>query len=211
MKNAIAIAGIHTNIGKTIVSAVIAEAIDAQYWKPVQAGENERDSLLLRQLLTGGDTRVHNEALVLSQPLSPHTAAEIDGVTVDYKNFTWPLTDKLLLVETAGGLLSPMSADSTMADFITYYNLPVILVTLNYLGSINHTLLTIEVLKSRGIKVLGLVINGLENESSEQFILSYSGIPLIGRIPFIKELSNESIRKYAMQLRPLLLPIVSSI
>lgn len=211
MENVIAIAGIHTNIGKTVVSAVIAEAIGAQYWKPVQAGENERDSLLLRQLLTDGDTRVHDEALVLSQPLSPHTAAEIDGVTVDYKNFTWPSTDKLLLVETAGGVLSPMSVDSTMADFITYYNLPVILVTLNYLGSINHTLLTIEVLKSRGIKVLGLVINGLENESSEQFILSYSGIPLIGRIPFIKELSNESIRKYAMQLRPLLLPIVSSI
>lgn len=182
MKKAIAIAGIHTDIGKTIASAVIAEATGADYWKPVQAGKDERDAELLKKLLTNGQDRVYNEAVVLSQPLSPHTAAEIDNIEVDYKKFAWPETDKTLLVETAGGLLSPMSATTTMADFILYYNLPVILVSLNYLGSINHTLLTIEVLKSRGIAVKGLIMNGLENASSENFITTYSDMPIIARI-----------------------------
>lgn len=208
MKKAIAIAGIHTNIGKTIAAAVIAEAISADYWKPVQAGIQERDAELLKKLLTNGANRVHDEAVLLSQPLSPHTAAEIDNVAIDFKTFTWPETDKPLLVETAGGLLSPMSGNTTMADFITHYNLPIILVTMNYLGSINHTLLTIEVLRSRGIKVLGLIVNGLENESSEQFILNYSGIPFIARIPYISDLTNEGIQRYAMQLKPILLPLI---
>ncbi len=209
MKKAIAIAGIHTNIGKTIASAVIAEAISADYWKPVQAGKDERDAELLKKLLTNGQDRVYNEAVVLSQPLSPHTAAEIDNVEVDYKKFAWPKTDKILLVETAGGLLSPMSADATMADFIAYYNLPVILVSLNYLGSINHTLLTIEVLRSRGITVKGLIMNGLENESSENFITAYSDMPIIARIPYINDISNDGVRRCAMQLKPLLLPLFS--
>lgn len=209
MKKAIAIAGIHTNIGKTIASAVIAEAIGADYWKPVQAGKDERDAELLKKLLTNGQDRVYNEAVVLSQPLSPHTAAEIDNVEVDYKKFAWPKTDKMLLVETAGGLLSPMSADATMADFIAYYNLPVILVSLNYLGSINHTLLTIEVLRSRGITVKGLIMNGLENESSENFITAYSDMPIIARIPYINDISNDGVRRCAMQLKPLLLPLFS--
>jgi dethiobiotin synthetase len=209
MKKAIAIAGIHTNIGKTIASAVIAEAIGADYWKPVQAGKDERDAELLKKLLTNGQDRVYNEAVILSQPLSPHTAAEIDNVEVDYKKFEWPKTDKILLVETAGGLLSPMSADATMADFIAYYNLPVILVSLNYLGSINHTLLTIEVLRSRGITVNGLIMNGLENESSENFITAYSDMPIIARIPYINDISNDGVRRCAMQLKPLLLPLLS--
>lgn len=209
MKKIVAIAGIHTNIGKTIASAVIAEATGMDYWKPVQAGAQERDTELLRKMLTDGANRVHEEAVLLSQPLSPHTAAAIDNVTVDFKNFKWPHTDRSLLVETAGGLLSPMTANTTMADFIIYYNLPTILITMNYLGSINHTLLTIEVLKNRGIKVLGLIVNGLENESSEQFILDYSGIPFIARIPYINDLTNEGIQRYAMQLKPILQPLIS--
>ncbi len=209
MKKAIAIAGIHTNIGKTIASAVIAEATGADYWKPVQAGKDERDAELLKKLLTNGQGRVYDEAVVLSQPLSPHTAAEIDNIEVDYKKLKWPETDKMLLVETAGGLLSPMSADATMADFIAYYNLPVILVSLNYLGSINHTLLTIEVLRSRGITVKGLIMNGLENESSESFITAYLDMPIIARIPYINDISNDGVRRCAMQLKPLLLPLFS--
>ena len=211
MVNTIAIAGIHTAIGKTIASAVIAEAIGADYWKPVQAGITEKDSSLIKNLLTDGAARVHEEAVILSQPLSPHAAAAIDNVEVDYTKFEWPETDKTLLVETAGGLLSPMSGDTTMADFIAYYRLPAILISMNYLGSINHTLLTIEVLKSRGIKLLGIIMDGLENESSETFIQQYTKVPVIARIPFISDLSNAGIRKYALQLKPLLLPLLSHI
>src|ERR1035437_7194214 len=120
--NSIAILGIHTGIGKTIASAVIAEAINADYWKPVQAGLKERDAILVRHLLTNGAKRVHDETIVLSQPMSPHAAAIIDGIEIDYTKFKWPETDKKILIETAGGILSPMSASSTMADFVKYYD-----------------------------------------------------------------------------------------
>ncbi len=199
--HSIAILGIHTGIGKTIATAVMAEALGADYWKPVQAGMEERDSFTLKQLLTDGDNRVHDEAVKLSQPMSPHAAAAIDGIDIDYKKFVWPKTDKTLLVETAGGILSPMSATTTMADFVSYYKMPAILVVQNYLGSINHTLLSIEVLKGRGIPLLGLVINGHPNESSETFIEQYSKIPVIARLPHFDKLDNDSISACASQIK----------
>jgi len=207
MTKSIAIAGIHTGIGKTIASAVIAEAINADYWKPVQAGIEERDTVLIKQLLTNGEKRVHPEEVVLSQPMSPHAAANIDGITIDLTTFKWPKTNKTLLIETAGGLLSPMSASATMADFIAYYQLPVILIVQNYLGSINHTLLSIEVLKSRDIQLLGIVISGSENESSETFIEQYAHVPIIARIPYFDRLDNESIAKCAARIKQSLLNI----
>ncbi len=197
----IAILGIHTGIGKTVASAVIAEAIGADYWKPVQAGTEEQDSVLLRQLLTNGTTRVHKEAFVLSQPLSPHAAAAIDDIEIDHTKFEWPHTDKTLLVETAGGVHSPMSSTATMADFVAYYKLPAILVVQNYLGSINHTLMSIEVLKNRGIKLLGLVISGASNEASETFITQYSGANIIARIPHLDTLNNATVIKEAQTIR----------
>ena len=204
MNNAIAIAGIHTDIGKTIASAVIAEAIGADYWKPVQAGKDQRDTLLVRQLLTNGDGRAHDEAIVLSKPMSPHAAAAIDKVDIDYKSFVWPKTDKTLLVETAGGVLSPMSANSTMADFISHYQMPTLLVSLNYLGSINHTLMSVEVLKSRGIKLVGIVMNGVEDTATETFIKRYAQVPVFSRIPYVNSMDSETVRKHAVQLRPAL-------
>jgi dethiobiotin synthetase len=201
IQNSIAILGIHTGIGKTVASAVIAEAIGADYWKPVQAGLEERDAALVMQLLTNGTERVHPEALLLTQPMSPHAAAEIDGVVIDYTKFAWPQTDKTLLVETAGGILSPMSATTTMADFVAHYKLPAILVVQNYLGSINHTLLSIEVLKSRGIKLLGIVISGAPYESSESFIEQYAGVQIIARIPHLPELNNDSVRACAAAIK----------
>src|SRR5580698_5854564 len=121
MNRSIAILGIHTGIGKTIASAVIAEAIAADYWKPVQAGLEERDTTLVAQLLTNGKERVHPEAITLSRPMSPHAAAAAEGIEIDYTSFQWPHTEKTLIVETAGGILSPMSSTTTMADFVAYY------------------------------------------------------------------------------------------
>jgi dethiobiotin synthetase len=209
MNNSIAIIGIHTGIGKTIASAVIAEAIGADYWKPVQAGTEERDALLVKQLITNGDARVHDEAIILSQPMSPHAAADIDRVTVDPTQFVWPTTDKTLLVETAGGILSPMSANTTMADFVSYYKLPAILIAQNYLGSINHTLLSIEVVKNRGIVLLGIVMNGTENRSSETFIEQYSKTPIIARIPHLDRLDKNSIATSAEQIKRSLTQYIS--
>ena len=197
----IAILGIHTGIGKTIAAAVIAEAIGADYWKPVQAGLEERDTTLVSKLLTNGPHRVHKEAVVLSQPMSPHAAAIVDNVEINYKSFDWPVTGKPLIIETAGGVLSPISADSTIADFVLHYQLPSILIVKNYLGSINHTLLCLEVLKSRNINLLGIIINGEESQSSESFISAYGLVPIIARIPEFDTLSNQAIASCAGQIK----------
>jgi dethiobiotin synthetase len=198
--NSIAIAGIHTGIGKTIASAVIAEAIGADYWKPVQAGLEERDTHTVRELISNGVKRVHGEAILLSRPISPHAAAAVDGIDIDYKTFEWPQTDKTLLVETAGGILSPISANGTMADFITHYNMPAILVSQNYLGSINHTLMSIEVLRSRDIKLLGIVMCGPENPSSEAFIEQYGKVPVIAHIPHFERLDSGAVSECAVKI-----------
>jgi dethiobiotin synthetase len=205
MTQSIAIAGIHTGIGKTIASAVIAEALGADYWKPVQAGIEERDAALVRQLLSNGIARVHQEAVLLSQPMSPHAAAIIDGVEIDYTTFKWPATNKRLIIETAGGLLSPMSASKTMADFITHCNLPVILIAQNYLGSINHTLMTIEVMKSRGIHLIGIIMNGPSNVASENYIKQYSYTPVIARIPQFDKINSKTVVNCAAQIKEELL------
>ena len=191
-KNAIAIVGIHTGIGKTIASAVIAELLGADYWKPIQAGVEERDMLTVSGLISHGENRVHPEAILLKMAASPHTAASAEGIEVDYKKFIWPTTAKPLVVETAGGVLSPVSNTETVADRVKHFNLPAVLVVQNYLGSINHTLAAIEVLKSRQINMIGIVINGEPNVSSESFITQYSGEKIIMRIPVIDKADRRS-------------------
>ncbi len=206
MHRSIAIAGIHTGIGKTIASAVLAEALHADYWKPVQAGSlDNTDSIIVKDLIQDGAKRVHREAILLTAPKSPHAAAKEDNVEVDYTKFAWPHTDKLLLLETAGGILSPMNDHATMADFIQYFNLPTLLISNNYLGSINHTLLSIELMKKRGIKILGLVMNGERNTSSEDFIEQYGAVPIIARIPFFETLNTETLKQCALEIRNSLL------
>jgi dethiobiotin synthetase len=201
MKNAIAIAGIHTGIGKTIAAAVITEALGADYWKPVQAGLQERDTVQVSSLITDGMHRTHPEAVALHTAISPHAAAALEGITIDYTGFAWPQTDKLLVVETAGGVLSPMTDTATMADFIKYYKLPTILVSQNYLGSINHTIASIEALKSRDIPLIGIVMNGDDYETSETFITSYTGIPIIACIPYFESLSHERVKMAAATIK----------
>ena len=206
MYKQVAIAGIHTGIGKTIASAVVAEALGADYWKPVQAGElDNSDTQIVSSLITDGAKRVHPEAQRLTQPMSPHAAAAADGVVIDYKTLKFPDTDKTLIIETAGGLLSPLYGDATMADLIAYYKLPAILVSSNYLGSINHTLLTIEVMKSRNIPIAALIICGHTNKASEEYIETYSSIPITARIPHFELLSNAAIKDCAADIKDKLL------
>jgi len=201
----IAILGIHTGIGKTIASAVIAQAIGADYWKPVQAGTEERDTVRVRDLLENGQSRVYDEAIVLTQPMSPHVAAQIDSVTIDYTKFRFPQTQKVLLIETAGGVLSPMNDEATMADFVKHYNLPAILISQNYLGSINHTLSSIELLRNRNIPLLGVVMNGATNTSSESFIEQYGKTKIIARVPLLKPIAQETVQKCADDIKASLL------
>lgn len=210
MNKQIAIAGIHTDIGKTITSAVIAEALGADYWKPVQAGNlDQSDSIQVRSLISNGSRRVHEEAVKLTQPMSPHAAAAIDELDVDHTKFVLPVTDKVLLMETAGGLLSPVSDVATVADMIQYFKLPAILVSKNYLGSINHTLLSMEVLRARKIPVIGIVINGDSNKESEQFIESYTSVPIIARIPQM-QLTPQAIAASAAAIKDTLLQHINN-
>jgi dethiobiotin synthetase len=167
----ICIAGIHTGIGKTLVSAIVCHAIQADYWKPVQAGETDRtDSMRVRQFSDSKTTTVHPEAWVLGSPQSPHRAAAIDGVELHLENLRLPHTSNTLVIETAGGLYSPYDERHCMVDLIEKFSARVILVSRHYLGSINHTLLSLHVLKQRNIPVLGLIYSGADFSSSSTFI-----------------------------------------
>ncbi len=211
MKNAFAIVGIHTGIGKTIASAVIAEALQIDYWKPVQAGDlDNSDSEKVRSLLANTKSVVHPEAYRLSAPLSPHEAARLDGITISLEDIHWPVTARPLLVETAGGVMSPLNDDSTMLDFVQFYRLPAVLVIRHYLGSINHTLLSIEMIKSRHIHLAGVVLNGQANSASESFIDSYAGIKVLARIPELPSPHPSSIAHVAQSQRRSLLTLLEN-
>ena len=177
------ITGIGTDVGKTVVSSIVAEALKATYWKPVQAGDLDKSDSIKVESYTS-NVKVLEEAYRLSEPMSPHAAAEIDGMTISLAKLKLPQVDSSFIVEGAGGLMVPLDNDGlTFADAIVSWGLPTIIVSRHYLGSINHSLLTAEVLKSKGIKIAGFVFVGDENKATESIILKHTGIRMIGRIP----------------------------
>src|SRR6267142_6230989 len=198
MRKAIAIVGIHTGIGKTVASAILAESLRIDYWKPVQAGDLQNsDSKKMRSLISNAESVVHPEAVRLNHPLSPHEAARLDGVEINFKSMVWPETPRPLLVETAGGVMSPMNDEATMVDFVSFYNLPAVLIVRHYLGSINHTLMSIEVLKRREINVLGLIISGHANPASESFISAHTPFPILAQLPELPVVDASSVKEVA--------------
>jgi dethiobiotin synthetase len=197
-QNRLFITGIGTGIGKTLVSAIVTEALNADYWKPVQAGSLEfTDSDFVKANITNKKSVIHPEAYILKTPMSPHAAAEIEGVDLQLKNIIAPATKNTLIIEGAGGLLSPFNNQHQMADLITHLEAQAILVSQNYLGSINHTLLTYNELLRRNIKIAGIVFNGEKNESTQNLILEITGLnPLMHILPE-KTISPEIITKYS--------------
>lgn len=196
------VTGIGTEIGKTIVSAILTEALQADYWKPIQSGDlDNSDSLKIQRWVSNSHTRIHPERFRLNMPLSPHASAAIDGVEIKVQDFQLPDTSRPLIVEGAGGLMVPLNHQETMLDLIKHLNLPVILVSRHYLGSINHTLLSLEVLRSRGIRLAGLLYNGAENVASEQAIEELSGVKVLGRVGEMGVVSAEAIAREAEVLR----------
>lgn len=198
MNKSFIVAGIGTEIGKTLISAIFTQAFQADYWKPIQSGNPEdADALYISKMTRIPDARIWDSTYVLSQPLSPHTAAEIDGVTIDLEKIQLPQTRNSLIVELAGGILVPINDHQTNLDLIKKLKLPLILVSKNYLGSINHTLLTYQVLKENNIPILGIVFNGPSNPSGEKFILNYTHLPVVLRVQQEKEITPEIIIRYA--------------
>jgi dethiobiotin synthetase len=194
------IAGIGTEIGKTVCSAIVTKAIQAAYWKPIQAGNlTDGDAYWVQKWVPG--TRVFPSTYALNHPLSPHTAAELDGVSIEIAAFSLPETAQNLVVELAGGIMVPLNDNQTNLDLIKYLGLPVILVSKNYLGSINHTLMTYEILKSHNIPIEGIIFNGQTNSSGEAFIIRHTGLPVLLRVNEEKEINSSIIAHYAQSFQ----------
>ncbi|MBY0347632.1 MAG: dethiobiotin synthase [Hydrotalea flava] len=192
------VTGIDTNVGKTIVSAILTQALKADYWKPVQSGDLQNtDTMKVKSLVNNPDTVYHPEIYKLSQPLSPHAASEIDRVTINLEDFNLPETENHIIIEGAGGLMVPLNNQCLIADLISHLGVSVVLVSRNYLGSINHTLLTIQELRRRNIPVLGIVFNGEHTPQTEIFIQQYSQLPVLFRVKIEKTINKQTILKYA--------------
>jgi dethiobiotin synthetase len=191
------ITGISTDVGKTITAAIITEALQADYWKPIQAGDlDNADSHKVKKLISNPTTVFHPNSYALHTPASPHYAAEIDHVTIDLNQIIEPETNNHLVVEGAGGILVPINPTDTIADLIqTDYQ--VIIVSRHYLGSINHTLLTIEALQNRNFKIAGIIFSGNENQATESIILSKTKINFLGRINDEPYFDQNVIKEYA--------------
>ncbi|CAN5394072.1 dethiobiotin synthase [soil metagenome] len=196
------VTGIGTAIGKTIVSTILTEALHADYWKPIQAGNLEdSDTDFVLNNLTNPNSHVHAERYRLNTPASPHQAAIADGVTMNLEDFSLPETDRHLIVEGAGGLMVPINEKDLIIDLISHLELPVILVAGIYLGSINHTLLSFEALRSRHIHVAGIVFNGPPNPATVDIILKHTGLHVILRVNEEEMFDQDVISRYANEVR----------
>ncbi len=210
MKQAFFVSGIGTEIGKTICSAILTQALKADYWKPVQAGELDySDSHKIEKLVSHPDLVVHPERYRLQHPMSPHAAAARENIELHAQDFDLPENkNATLIAEGAGGLLVPINDHQTILDVIKHLQIPVILISQFYLGSINHTLLSAEALKAKGIAVAGILFNGKENSESRSVILKMTGLPDLGCVPELAEVSAETIAQTAEQLSPTLQKIL---
>ncbi len=196
MQKKIFVTGISTEVGKTIASAIIVEALQADYWKPVQAGDLENSDTHKVKLLISNPTSVfHQNSFALQTPMSPHAAARIDNVTISLSKIKKPNTKNDLVIEGAGGLLVPINEKETILDIIKS-DYKVIVVSRHYLGSINHTLLTVGLLKSKGFQV-SIIFSGDENPTSESIIKEMTGVNIIGRIENEPYFDKNVIKEYA--------------
>ena len=201
------ITGIGTDVGKTIASSIVVEALEADYWKPVQAGDlDNSDSHKIQRYIANDKTKIHENSYKLNTPASPHFAAEIDGVIIDLKQINEPKTKNNLVIEGAGGVLVPLNNTDSIIDLIQK-DYKVILVSRHYLGSINHTLLTIQALNNRNISVAGIIFSGDENKATEEIILSKTTAKVIGRIDNEPYFDQNVIQYYADKFRGNLLSL----
>ncbi|MCF6223574.1 MAG: dethiobiotin synthase [Flavobacteriaceae bacterium] len=191
------ITGIGTDVGKTLVSAIVVEALKADYWKPIQAGDLESsDTSKVKNLISNSRSKFHKNSYALNTAMSPHAAAEIDKVNIDINKIKAPKTSNILIIEGAGGLLVPLNNKDTILDLIED-DFKVIIVSRHYLGSINHTLLTVAMLKQKGIKISGIIYSGDKNTTTEDIINKHTNIPVIGRIEEENRIDRNVIKKYA--------------
>ncbi len=190
------VCGTDTDVGKTVVSALLVQGLGAHYWKPVQSGlEDGGDSGRVQRLLNLPAERLWPEAYRLTAPVSPHWAAERDGLSIDPARLALPAWDGPLVVETAGGLLVPLRRDWLQIDQIAAWGLPVLLVARSGLGTLNHTLLSLEALSRRSIPVLGLVLNGDPHPDNPRTLAALGGVPVLAQLPPLDPLDREGLER----------------
>ncbi|MBC8475132.1 MAG: dethiobiotin synthase [Bacteroidetes bacterium] len=200
--NSFFVTGIDTNIGKTVVAAILVEALNADYWKPIQSGDLHYTDTDKVKELVNEKSILYPETYRLNNPLSPHASAKLDNISISLASFQLPKTNNNLIVEGAGGLLVPINEDgSYLSDIIVKLGMEVILVSKNYLGSINHTLLSIEYLKSKSISIKGIIIVGEKNESSESIITKNTEVNILHRVPMVESVTREFIKEQAELLK----------
>ena len=193
------VTGIGTDIGKTVISAMLVERLQAEYWKPVQAGNLEDSDSHFIQEFTNCK-KIHPEQFKLTEPMSPHAAAKIDGIEINLTDFVIPQTNSQLIIEGAGGLMVPLNYNDLVLDLLIHLNLEVIIVSQNYLGSINHSLLTIEVLQKNDIQIKGIIFNGESNPETERIIELQTDVSVLGKIPKLDKITKENIIKYSKDI-----------
>lgn len=201
--SSIFITGIGTDVGKTVVAAIVTQALQADYWKPIQSGLQQTDKATISQLIDNSKTCIHPEAYRLKTPMSPHQAAEIDGIQIQLDKIKRPVTQNTLVIEGAGGLLVPVNNQHTIADLIQPDD-KVILVSAGYLGSINHTLLSAQFLKSKNLNCVGIIYNHVELAGTIEVIEKMTGLKTIGHISNEPTINAAVISKYALKFEKIL-------
>ena len=196
MSTHIVITGTGTDIGKTVFAAALVSALDGFYWKPVQAGlDGETDGAVVRRLSGLGSERVLPEGYRLGTPASPHYAAERDGITIDAAALNPPIVPGPLVIEGAGGLAVPLTRAVLQIDLFARWKFPVVLCAATRLGTINHSLLSIEALKRRAIPILGVAFAGDENADSQRTICQMGGVKMLGRLPYLDPLNAGTLKQ----------------
>ena len=188
--------GTDTDIGKTLISAFLVRGLNSFYWKPIQSGSlNETDSQTVSRISGVSKEKIIKESYMFKSPVSPHWAAEIDHKYIDKRSLNLPIINESLIIETAGGLMVPLTRDFLQIDQIKIWNLPVVIVCRSSLGTLNHTLLSIEALKKRDIKILGLIINGKKHADNPKTLREFSGLPIIAEFPLLKKINPKLLDK----------------
>lgn len=193
--------GTGTGVGKTVASTVLCNALKADYWKPIQTGsETDSDSRFVQQQ-TNYNITIHSEAYLLKEPASPHYAANLENKQIELNNVLLPQTNNRLVIEGAGGLLVPINENHTQVDVIEHLNAPVILVANEYLGSINHTLLSVELLRYKKISLLGILFSGQSYRDNEEVIIHFSCCLNLGRVAYAQKMDNHFFAQQADRLK----------